>query len=111
MQKNVHLSTFDDTIMWRKHYPFKLLMFDLIKLMLKSKSSKIIYQKGKIKKRKIGSESYFLIVITLFALMTYLEFPEETTTLCLPTFKDLVLSLAKPLELVFTVYVLNFLPV
>ena len=49
--------------------------------------------------------------MTLLALIAYFEFPEETTTLCLPTFKDLVLSLAKPLELVFTVYILNFLPV
>ena len=46
-----------------------------------------------------------------FLEIWYLEFAELITTLWLPNFKTLVLNLAIPLELVFTVYVLVLDPV
>ena len=56
--------------------------------------------------------SYFLIFIVDFAAFpTQYLYPDLITTLCVPTFKDLVFNLASPLLLVFMVNVLDFLPV
>ena len=59
-------------------------------------------------KKENREKPYFLITILLVLEIVYLEFPEDTTALCLPTFKDFVLILAIPLESVLTVQVFPF---